>query len=113
MLKEIGAFFVAYAAGELLALAIFSVVRKKFDATQTKIGVAMTKGLLERGVLMMGLVNNMQSVITFFGALKLGTRLKDANQHRISNDYFLVGNLASVGIAIGQYQLYQYFYSLF
>jgi hypothetical protein len=53
--------------------------------------------------------NRQQSVITFFGAIKLGTSLKDANQDRLSNDYFFIGNIASVGIALLQYLLYNYF----
>jgi hypothetical protein len=107
------AFAAAYIPGEALALWIFSIIRQKFAATGTKRSVAIGKGLLERGVLLLGLASGQQSVITFFGAIKLGTRLKDANQDRISNDYFLIGNIASVGIAIAEYLLYNYFCSQF
>jgi hypothetical protein len=106
------AFLLAFSVGELLALLVFDAIRRRFAATGTKRYVAIGKGLLERGVLLLGLCGGQQSVITFFGAIKLGTRLKDANQDRISNDYFLIGNMASVGIAIGEYLLYNYFCGL-
>lgn len=105
-------FLSAYAIGELVAIVVFDFIRRRFAATGTKRLVAIGKGLLERGVLLLGLCSGQQSVITFFGAIKLGTRLKDANQDRISNDYFLIGNIASVGIALLQYLLYNYFCGL-
>ncbi len=48
-------------------------------------------------------------MIIFFGAIKLGTRLHEDNQNKISNDYFLIGNMISVGAVLG----YQYVYFQF
>jgi hypothetical protein len=106
---ELVPFLAAFALGEALALLIFYFIRRKFAATTTKIGVAIAKGLLERGVMLLGLAIGQQSVITFFAAIKLGTRLKDANQDKVSNDYFLIGNIASVGIVFAEFILYQHF----
>ena len=52
------------------------------------------KGVLERIFLIVGILAGYPHVITAFGALKIGTRIK--NGERISNDYFLVGNLISI-----------------
>lgn len=57
------------------------------------------KGMLERLVLIIGLLAGYPHVITAFGALKIGTRIKD-DSNKISNDYFLVGNLISILAAI-------------
>lgn len=57
------------------------------------------KGMLERIFLIIGLVNGYPHVITAFAALKIGTRIND-KEHKISNDYFLIGNLISLLAAI-------------
>lgn len=57
------------------------------------------KGSLERSLIMVGLLNNYPQVITAFAALKIGTRIND-NEHKISNDYFLLGNIISLLAAI-------------
>ena len=53
------------------------------------------KGLLERLFLIVGMLNGYPHVIIAFGALKIGTRIKD-EADKVSNDYFLVGNLISI-----------------
>ena len=58
------------------------------------------KGMLERLVLIIGLMAGYPHVITAFGALKIGTRIK-SEETKVSNDYFLVGNLISILAAIG------------
>lgn len=58
------------------------------------------KGMLERFVLIIGLLAEYPHVITAFGALKIGTRIKN-EENKVSNDYFLVGNLISILAAIG------------
>jgi hypothetical protein len=57
------------------------------------------KGMLERLVLIVGLMAGYPHVITAFGALKIGTRIK-SDESKVSNDYFLVGNLISILAAI-------------
>jgi len=57
------------------------------------------KGILERIFLIIGLLNGYPHVITAFAALKIGTRIND-KEHKISNDYFLIGNLISLLTAL-------------
>lgn len=54
----------------------------------------MLKGILERLVIYVGILSGYPHTLTLFGALKIGTRIK--NEHPISNDYYLIGNLMSV-----------------
>lgn len=105
-MEKTGYFLLAFAAGEILAIIIFRFIREKFAAKGTPIWNAIGKGLLERCMLLLGLTNGIQSIITLFGAIKIGTRLKDSNQDKITNDYFLIGNFFSVGIALLEYILY-------
>jgi hypothetical protein len=44
------------------------------------------------------LLNGIGHALVFFGALKFGTRIKVDD--KVSNDYFLIGNLVSVGLVI-------------
>lgn len=100
-------FLYAYVAGELVALFAFRIIRNKLAASATKKWQAIGKGLLERGMLLIGLVMNIQAIVTLFGAIKIGTRIKDANQDKISNEYFMVGNFVSVTIALAEYMLFE------
>jgi hypothetical protein len=101
-------FLIAFVTGELFAIIVFRIIRNKFAAKGTPIWAAIGKGLLERFMLLLGLVMNLQSIITLFGAIKIGTRLKDSNQDKITNDYFMIGNFCSVTIALGEYFFYQF-----
>lgn len=101
-----GNFLLSFAAGEILAIIIFRLIRERFAAKGTPIWSAIGKGLLERFMLLVGLTNGIQSIITLFGAIKIGTRLKDSNQDKITNDYFLIGNFVSVAIALLEYLLF-------
>lgn len=64
------------------------------------------KGILERIFLIVGLVAGYPHVITAFGALKIGTRIKQ-DENKVSNDYFLIGNLISILSAIIVVVLFQ------
>lgn len=92
---------------ELLALPVFYAIRRYYSAqstvTQNKWLYSALKGVLERLVIFVGLVNEVPSVVTFFGAVKLGTRLDDDKKNRVSNDYFLVGNLVSILMVTANY----------
>ena len=100
------AFLIAYLSGEFVALFVFGIIRHRFAAKGTKLNVAIVKGLIERLAVLLGLAANIQSIITFFGAIKIGTRLKDANENRVSNDYFLFGNFVSITIVLLEFYLY-------
>ncbi|MEP1032396.1 hypothetical protein [Ekhidna sp.] len=95
-----------FVIGELIALVIFFLVTKMFRRSLTLSSVL--RGALERGFLFIILLVNLPQGMAFFGALKIATRLKDDD--KISNDYFLVGNLVSVLIVVGYYLKSQYFF---
>jgi hypothetical protein len=58
------------------------------------------KGILERMTILIGLLAEYSTILPAFAALKLGTRLADDSKTRISNTYFLTGNLSSILLAI-------------
>lgn len=75
---------------------------------------SILKGLLERFFLTYSLINGLPHALTLFGALKLGTRLKSADNEKTEegrrrerqyNDYYLTGNFISVILAIFYYSL--------
>jgi hypothetical protein len=86
-------------------------VSKKDDINKKIIErkLAIIKGILERFVLFLGLANELQQALTLFGALKLGTRITSDKEHRVSNDYFWIGNLLSVLIAILYFVIWKAF----
>lgn len=58
------------------------------------------KGVIERGVVAFGLYLGYPHVLTLFGAMKLGTRLKSEPQTPEYNNFYLIGNLVSVLVAM-------------
>jgi len=60
--------------------------------------ISVFKGVLERLVLYLCMVLNLNQVLIAFGALKIGTRIE--KNEKIKNDYFLIGNFSSILIAI-------------
>ncbi len=93
-----------YVVGELGALLIFFLITKMFKRNLTLSSVL--RGALERAFIFIILLVDLPQGLAFFGALKIATRLKDDD--KISNDYFLTGNLVSVLIVIGYYLTSQY-----
>lgn len=90
------------AAGELISLLLFTVIRKRLAPTESSSAdrASIAKGFLERVVLVTGLLFGFPQILIAFGALKLGTRLSAEQQNKITNDYFLVGNLISILLAL-------------
>lgn len=93
-----------FVIGELVSLLIFWTITKLFKRDLTLSGVL--RGALERGFLFVIMIINLPQAMAFFGALKIATRLKDDD--KISNDYFLVGNLVSVLMVIAYFKISQY-----
>lgn len=93
-----------FVVGELVALGIFYLITRMFSRSPTLSSIL--RGALERAFLYIILLVNIPAGMAFFGALKIATRLKDDD--KISNDYFLVGNLVSVLIVIGYYLISQH-----
>lgn len=96
---------VIFVGGEFLSVSIFYLITRLFGRSLTLSSVL--RGILERGFLYISLLINLPQAMAFFGALKIATRLKDDD--KISNDYFLVGNLISVLIVIAYYITSQQF----
>ncbi len=90
----------------LLASWIFEILRSLFGSEIATAGSSRArsrawpiwKGIVERSVVFFGLLSGFPHVLTVFGALKIGTRLKVDD--KVSNDYFLLGNLCSIGLAL-------------
>lgn len=99
---------------EILMIIIFKLITPKEKRT-TKIDFkSVFKGLVERAFLTYSLYSGFPHALTLFGALKLGTRLKSADNEKTPegrkkesnyNDYYLIGNLISVALSIFYYQL--------
>ena len=90
-----------FICGEIIAFFIFSALKKfvgpPHDNPSNK--WSTFKGILERLTMLIGLLFEFPHILIAFGALKIGTRLRD-DQNQISNNYFLVGNLISVLLAM-------------
>jgi len=99
-----------FAAGEIIAAIVFYFIRRKYEGKKVH-GSAnpFVKGVLERFMIFLGLSCDLPTIIVFFGALKLGTRLKEHQDSRLSNDYFLVGNVLSATIAIMDHLVFKNF----
>jgi hypothetical protein len=90
--------------GEILIHLIFLVLSNALGKEKRdKItGLSIFKGLLERTFVVVTLNFDMVSALTLLGALKIATRIKDT-EDKISNDFFLIGNLTSVLFAVGYF----------
>lgn len=82
--------------GEILIYFLFHLLSKFLGkANRDKITrVSIVKGLIERTFVVVVLLTS--------SALKIATRIKDT-EDKVSNDFFLVGNLVSVLFGIGYY----------
>jgi hypothetical protein len=105
---KVSAFFMVFSVGELVALLVFYFIRNHFDPAAKNRNISIIKGFFERFALLLGLVAQLPTIIIFFGAIKLGTRFKESQESKISNDYFLIGNIASITIAISEYLVYNH-----
>lgn len=88
---------------EVVLAFLFSIIAQVY---YKKLGLdfkSIFKGYLERLFLVIALIHDINTALTFFSALKLATRLKHqetAEENNKFNDYYLLGNLASVTVAI-------------
>jgi hypothetical protein len=105
---------IIFVIGELVSLFIFAIVKRamKFPKTRPPRKASVAKGILERAVLYVGLLNGFPQILIAFGALKIGTRLHEDKQSKISNNYFLVGNLISLLLAMLYAIIAQQFWSV-
>jgi hypothetical protein len=93
-------------AGEFTIHVLFFVISRTIGkSNKDKIsGTSILKGILERTFVIVSLWFNMTGALTLLGALKIATRIKD-NEDKVSNDFFLIGNLISVLFGIGYYEI--------
>ncbi|MDX1686112.1 MAG: hypothetical protein R3275_12815 [Saprospiraceae bacterium] len=95
---------------EVFALIIFYLFRRYFKAQSKESGssiITVIKGILERLILYSGILMGYPQILIAFGALKIGTRIQ--SKDHISNDYFLIGNLLSIGLVFCAILLGGYF----
>ncbi len=98
---------------EIILAFMFSVISQVFYKKMGFDFRSIFKGIIERMFLMFCLFNDYPHALTFFSALKLGTRLKHEEKPEIENkynDFYLIGNLISVMVAIGYVLLLKYFF---
>jgi hypothetical protein len=105
-----GILIVGVFATEVILAFCFAAVAQLYSY---KVGLdfrSIIKGVIERGFIFVALINDFPHAITFFSALKLATRLKrtDSDENHY-NDYYLIGNLVSVGAAVGYVVVVQKF----
>ena len=100
-------YIVLIAAGEIVIHFLFFVISRSIGKpNRDKINLAtVLKGLLERTFVAVVLILGLASALTMLGALKIATRIKD-EESKVSNDFFLMGNLISVLFGIVYYMLY-------
>ena len=95
-------------ACELFSVALFTSVARWSKSSKKVTAGSVAKGIFERIFIVFALLSDYPQALTLFAALKIGTRIKDDN--RISNDYYLVGNLVSVSLAIAYTLLIQHLF---
>lgn len=98
-------FFIIFMSGELLAILIFWLLSKVFKRNELSLR-GVVRGVLERFFIYFSMANEIFHALTLFGALKIATHIKDDD--RVGNDYFLIGNLISVFMAIAYYLLFKH-----
>lgn len=93
---------IVFVAQEIAALIVFPILNHYLGPEGSKAWYksAILKGVLERLVLYTALIHDYPQMLIAFGAMKLGTRLHEEKDSRISNAYFLVGNLLSMWFAM-------------
>jgi hypothetical protein len=104
-------YFAILFATEMVLAFVFAIIMQVFYKRHGLDFRSILKGVIERAFLVIALLNNYPHAITFFSALKLGTRLKhkdmdDASENAF-NDFYLIGNLVSVAMAMGYVVLYK------
>ncbi len=93
---------VVLVVGEVLSTFIFARLKRSIGPPESSpaLKASVLKGMLERAVLLTGLMSGFPQILIAFGALKLGTRLHPEKESEVSNTYFLVGNLISILLAM-------------
>ncbi|MDN5203619.1 hypothetical protein QQ008_19680 [Fulvivirgaceae bacterium BMA10] len=102
-------FFSIFLIGEVVAFLLYYFVGKirKKEKSERMSATSLLKGALERAFVFLSLTNDFPQSLIVFGALKIATRIRPEN--KISNDYFLIGNLISLILAVLYYVVWKNF----
>jgi hypothetical protein len=94
-------------SGEIVIhLLLYVISRSIGNPNRDRINVAtILKGVLERTFVTIVLILGLPSALTVLGALKIATRIKD-EESKVSNDFFLMGNLISIIFGIIYFLVY-------
>lgn len=105
--------FLLFLLFELVTAFLFKFI-SKLAYTSSGFDVrSIVKGVIERSFLTIALLCDYPHALTFFSALKLGTRLRrdeENNDNNQYNDFYLIGNLISVAIAFFYIYLIKKYY---
>ncbi len=87
---------------EAVGLIIFPILNRYLGPKNIKTWdfISIFKGILERFVLLTALIHDYPQILIAFAAMKLGTRINEEQDTKISNSYFLIGNLISILLAM-------------
>jgi hypothetical protein len=98
-----------FIAGEIIIhIFFFAISRMIGKSSRDKISlVSILKGLLERIFVVVSLWFDMTASLTLLGALKIATRIRDT-EDKVSNDFFVIGNIVSVLFGIGYCEVLKY-----
>ncbi len=96
-------------AGEVIIHVLFFAIAKMIGkSSKDRVStVSILKGMLERIFVVVSLRFGMTQSLTLLGALKIATRIKDS-EDKVSNDFFVIGNLISVLFGISYYEILKY-----
>jgi len=99
-----------FLSGEIGATLIFYLISMLMHTeNQNQISLrSVIKGIIERMFLVASFAVGFPQALTVFGALKIATRIKDKDDH-VSNDYFLIGNIVSVMLAMVYFKVWENF----
>ena len=94
-------FAAAIIISEIILIFVFKMVLKLVSPNEPDFGKFVNRksvviGLMERLFILFSLISNLPQALTFFGALKIGTRLSKESESKTFNDFFLLGNIISV-----------------
>ena len=95
------AFIIVLFIGEIGAFLVFKIVGCVLNKVwEFKINRSVIKGVLERLFLFVCFVYQLPQALIAFGALKIATRFIEEKDNKITIDYFFIGNIISLLLAV-------------
>lgn len=102
-------FVLIFICGEIIATIIFKIIQYYLgENLNYKVDRAVIKGILERLFLFLALIYKLPQALIAFAAIKIGTRFIE-EESKISNDYFYIGNITSLLLAILYFIIWSHF----